>query len=302
MVTKSVKKIMTDKILTISECLPTLSKFSRNLTELALYNKLPPVFNRDNYIKIINRILKRRTKANVLLTGYAGCGKTAIIEKLAQILLENDIKEIQNIKKEEDLELLNKKEITVIFELSANALISGSKYRGDFEERVENIFKEIKRYKENVIIFIDEMHCISQLGMAEGAMSFSQALKPALARNEIRLIGATTTEESQILKKDKAFIRRFSEIQINQLTDNAAISCLDNIINDYANYHEIQVKIDSKELYNLILQVLPNTVFPDNAIDIIDETFVDCKMNNISNVTMKEIKKMLSEKTGLLII
>lgn len=281
---------------------PTLAKYSRNLNLLALQNKIDKVYGRDTQIQQIMRIMLRKTKSNVILTGLAGCGKTAIAEGLAYEIATSRVEHIakyyDNITAIPELLFGD----YVIYDLSMNSLLSGSKYRGDFEEKVEHILKEISQHP-NIIVFIDEIHQINDIGNAEGATSMGQILKPALARGDIRVIGATTTEEYKYIKRDKALARRFCEIVIPELIGETALKCFENIILDYGKYHKVNTeKIDCKVIMETVAHTMPKSVFPNNVIDIIDETFASARFDGKENVTMEDINKTISRITGYLVI
>lgn len=248
---------------------PTLIKFGTCYSEKALYEELTPCFGREEEIDIINYLLYRRTKPNIMLLGKAGVGKTAIVEGLS-IQLNNDF--------------INGKtnKFTIVHELCTNAMLSGSRYRGDFEERAQKLLDEIQRIKEfNIVVFIDEIHSINVLGNAEGATSFGQILKPALARGQIHLIGATTIDEyEQYLKNDKALCRRFNILEVQEFSGEKAITILQKILLDYGEYFKQDVSnIDIESIYNNYYNKL-NGTFPDNFINIIDETLAYITFNN----------------------
>ena len=248
---------------------PTLIKFGTCYSEKALYKELTPCFGREEEINIINYLLYRRTKPNIMLLGRAGVGKTAIVEGLS-VQLNNDF--------------INGKtnKFTIVHELCTNAMLSGSKYRGDFEEKAQKLLDEIQGIKEfNIVVFIDEIHSINMLGNAEGATSLGQILKPALARGQIHLIGATTIDEyEQYLKNDKALCRRFNILEVQEFSGEKAITILQKILLDYGEYFKQDVSnIDIKSIYNNYYNKL-NGTFPDNFINIIDETLAYITFNN----------------------
>ena len=307
-----------------------VSKFGRNLNLCALEGTISPVFNRESEVRAIQKIMMRRTKPNVLLTGPAGCGKTAIAEALAYHLATQKAEYMaKKAKAERDYEKalakweenaevdkvtgewLNRPEMptiaeppllhSIVFELSMNSMVSGSKYRGDFEEKMENIIKVCKRNPE-IILFIDEIHQMGAIGQAEGASNMAQILKPALARADIRVIGATTTEESAILKKDKALARRFSEIEVHPLTGETAVATAESILADYEKYHGIKVHgIAAKNILEMVNFHISG-VFPNNFIDVIDEAMSGAKYEGETAITMEEIKATIGRMSGHIIL
>lgn len=191
----------------------------------------------------------------------------------------------------------------IIYELSFNALIGGTRYRGDFEERLQNIIKELEN-KDNIVIFIDEIHQINEIGSAEGCTGMGQLLKPALARGDIKCIGATTIEEyNKYIATDKALARRFSNVNIKQLTGKIKTACIENILTEYGAYFNIDItEIEVNEVENIVTYCLPNTVFPNNIIDVVDEVLATAKFEKRDKITMTDIKNTISEISGLLVI
>lgn len=281
------------------EC-EALSKYSRNLNLAAIQGKTSPVYNREDVLDSVQKILLRRNKANILLTGLAGCGKTAIAEGLAHRIVQTRLDyQRKNDEQSEPKPLFLD---CVIYELSMNSLVSGSKYRGEFEEKMEKVL-EICATHPNIILFIDEIHQIGVIGAAEGATNMGQILKPALARGDVRIIGATTIEESEYIKKDKALARRFAEVMIHPLTGESAVQCLGKIMKDYESFHEIKLKnIKAKALFDKVVYFMPNSVFPNNVIDVIDETLASAKYEGRKTVTMTEINQTISRITGCIIV
>lgn len=267
-----------------------LSKYARNLNLLALNGELPPTYGREIEVDKIKSILLRRTKPNPLLTGVAGCGKTAIVEELARTFVQDYLN-------------TESPHIPIIYDLSLNSLVSGSRYRGDFEEKLKNILDTLSQQK-NIIIFIDEIHSLNEIGNSDGATSAGQILKPALARGDIKCIGATTTEEYfKYIATDKALARRFSTIEVKQLVGKTRTDCINNIIKEYGEYFSINTEeINADEIENIIDNIMTGTIFPDNVVDIIDSTLAAAKFEKKEKITMEEIKTTVMDITGYLIL
>lgn len=291
----------------MSDC-PTLAKVGRVLTLQYLEGKLDPCYNRDEIITSIQKIMLRKNKANALLTGAAGCGKTAIAEGTAAAYAERFIASMQkymDAKKtydkaykewnksdefvhppiapqEEDFFGVNDK--TIVIEVTFSALVGGTKYRGDLEERIEELLNECRRHP-SFILFIDEAHQIANSGKCEGGEGVSQLMKPALARGDIRVIGATTTEEAKYIWEDKALARRFNEVKVPQLATRAAIKTAENIMADYCKFHKVHSQVLAEDLLYAVFEALPHTVFPDNFINVVDETLAGCRFDGVQNAT-----------------
>jgi len=236
-----------------------LSKYTRSLTQLAADNKLDPVIGRDTEITRVIQIISRRTKNNPILIGEAGVGKTAIAEGLAVRMATGDVPES-----------LRGKELV---SLDLGLLIAGTKYRGEFEERLKGVMREIEKAQGNVILFIDEIHTIIGAGGAEGAMDASNMLKPALARGELRVIGATTTKEFQKhFEKDQALTRRFQPIRVNEPSLDDAVAILRGLKERYEVYHGVRITDDAIiAAAHLSARYVTERFLPDKAIDLIDE-------------------------------
>ncbi len=269
-----------------------LLKYTRSLTKLASENKLDPVIGRDMEIGRLIQILSRRTKNNPMLIGEAGVGKTAIAEGLALKMASGDVPE--SLK---DKELVS---------LDLGLLIAGTKYRGEFEERLKNIIKEIERAEGKIILFIDEIHTIVGAGSAEGAMDASNMLKPPLARGELRAIGATTLKEYQRhIEKDPALTRRFQPIHVAEPSIEDATTILRGLKERYELYHGVHVTDEAIQAsVNLSSRYITDRFLPDKAVDLIDEasSFLKISLENMPPVlekTHQEIMKLEIEKEAL---
>lgn len=237
-----------------------LNKYTRNLTKLASENKLDPVIGRDSEIARVIQILSRRTKNNPMLIGEAGVGKTAIAEGMAQRMAIGDVPES-----------LKGKELLT---LDLGLLIAGSKYRGEFEERLKNIMKEVERADGKVILFIDEIHTLVGAGAAEGAMDASNMLKPALSRGDLRVIGATTLKEyQQHIERDPALTRRFQPVYVQEPSIDDAVAILRGLREKYELYHGVRITDDAiVAAVELSSRYISDRFLPDKAVDLIDES------------------------------
>ncbi|MDO6758866.1 ATP-dependent chaperone ClpB [Tamlana sp. 2_MG-2023] len=244
----------------------SLNKYAKNLNQLAKDGKLDPVIGRDEEIRRILQILSRRTKNNPILVGEPGTGKTAIAEGLAHRIIDGDIPE--NLKDKQ------------IFALDMGALIAGAKYKGEFEERLKAVIKEVTTSNGDIVLFIDEIHTLVGAGGGQGAMDAANILKPALARGELRAIGATTLDEYQkYFEKDKALERRFQKVMVDEPDNESAISILRGIKEKYETHHKVRIKdeaiIGAVELSS---RYITNRFLPDKAIDLMDEAASKLRM------------------------
>ncbi|WP_121965104.1 ATP-dependent chaperone ClpB [Myroides sp. N17-2] len=244
----------------------SLNKYANNLTKLANEGKLDPVIGRDEEIRRVLQILSRRTKNNPMLIGEPGVGKTAIAEGLAHRIVQQDVPD--NLKDKQ------------IFSLDMGALIAGAKYKGEFEERLKSVVKEVTSAEGNIILFIDEIHTLVGAGGGEGAMDAANILKPALARGELRSIGATTLDEYQkYFEKDKALERRFQKVMVDEPDTESAISILRGIKEKYEAHHKVRIKDEAIiAAVNLSERYITNRFLPDKAIDLMDEAAAKLRM------------------------
>ncbi|RTL14067.1 MAG: ATP-dependent chaperone ClpB [Flavobacteriaceae bacterium] len=244
----------------------SLNKYAKNLNELARTGKLDPVIGRDEEIRRVLQILTRRTKNNPMLIGEPGVGKTAIAEGLAHRIVDGDVPE--NLKDK------------IVYSLDMGALIAGAKYKGEFEERLKAVVKEVTSAEGDIVLFIDEIHTLVGAGGGEGAMDAANILKPALARGELRAIGATTLDEYQkYFEKDKALERRFQKVNIDEPDTESAISILRGIKEKYEAHHKVRIKDDAIiAAVELSQRYITNRFLPDKAIDLMDEAASKLRM------------------------
>lgn len=244
----------------------SLNKYAKNLNELARTGKLDPVIGRDEEIRRVLQILTRRTKNNPMLVGEPGVGKTAIAEGLAHRIVDGDVPD--NLKDK------------IVYSLDMGALIAGAKYKGEFEERLKSVVKEVTSAEGDIVLFIDEIHTLVGAGGGEGAMDAANILKPALARGELRAIGATTLDEYQkYFEKDKALERRFQKIMVDEPDTESAISILRGIKEKYETHHKVRIKDDAIiAAVELSQRYITNRFLPDKAIDLMDEAASKLRM------------------------
>lgn len=277
---------------TAEETYDALNRFAINLNEMARSGKLDPVIGRDDEIRRVLQILNRRTKNNPILIGEPGVGKTAIAEGIAHRIVSGDVPE--NLKSKQ------------IFSLDMGALIAGAKYKGEFEERLKSVIKEVVSSNGEVVLFIDEIHTLVGAGRGDGAMDAANILKPALARGELRAIGATTLDEYQkYFEKDKALERRFQSVMVDEPDILSAISILRGLKERYESYHSIRIKdeaiIAAVELSN---RYVTNRFLPDKAIDLIDEAAskLRLEMNSVPeniDAIERKIKQLEIEREAI---
>ena len=248
----------------------SLEKYAKNLVDLARQGKLDPVIGRDDEIRRVLQILSRRTKNNPILIGEPGTGKTAIVEGLAQRIVRGDVPE--NLKDKQ------------LFSLDMGALVAGAKYKGEFEERLKSVINEVTASDGRIILFIDEIHTLVGAGKGEGAMDAANILKPALARGELRSIGATTLNEYQkYFEKDKALERRFQTVMVDEPDEISAISILRGLKERYENHHKVRIQDDACiAAVQLSERYITERFLPDKAIDLMDEAAAKLRMERDS--------------------
>lgn len=274
--------------------MPALATFGRDLTEMARKNELDPVIGRASEIERVIQILCRRTKNNPVLLGEAGVGKTAIAEGLAQAIIEGDVPEL----------LVEKRVVTLDLAL----MVAGTKYRGQFEERIKAVMDEIRKAK-NVILFIDELHTIVGAGSAEGAMDASNIIKPALARAELQCIGATTLNEyRKFIEKDSALERRFQSVMVNEPSVEEAVQILQGLRRKYEEHHHAKITDQAvREAVELSSRYLTDRFLPDKAIDIMDEAGARARISCMTRpselkVMEKEIEEIKEAKESAIAV
>ena len=263
----------------------SLSKYATNLVEKARQGKLDPVIGRDEEIRRVLQILSRRTKNNPILVGEPGTGKTAIVEGLAERIMKGDVPE--NLKNKQ------------LYSLDMGQLVAGAKYKGEFEERLKGVIKEVTNAHGEIILFIDEIHTLVGAGGGEGAMDAANLLKPALARGELRAIGATTLNEYQkYFEKDKALERRFQMVKVDEPDELDAISILRGLKEKYENHHHVRIQDDACiEAVQLSERYISDRFLPDKAIDLMDEAAAKLRMERDSvPEELDEMERSLKQK------
>ena len=262
----------------------SLEKYAKNLVDLARQGKLDPVIGRDDEIRRVLQILSRRTKNNPILIGEPGTGKTAIVEGLAGRIVRGDVPE--NLKDKQ------------LYSLDMGALVAGAKYKGEFEERLKSVINEVTKADGRIILFIDEIHTLVGAGGGEGAMDAANILKPALARGELRAIGATTLNEYQkYFEKDKALERRFQTVMVDEPDELSAISILRGLKERYENHHKVRIQDDACiAAVQLSERYISERFLPDKAIDLMDEAAAKLRMERDSvPEELDEISRRLAQ-------
>ncbi|MDY5656082.1 MAG: ATP-dependent Clp protease ATP-binding subunit, partial [Prevotella sp.] len=270
----------------------SLAKYAKNLVEQARAGKLDPVIGRDDEIRRVLQILSRRTKNNPILIGEPGTGKTAIVEGLAERIVRGDVPE--NLKDKQ------------LYSLDMGALVAGAKYKGEFEERLKSVINEVTKSDGRIILFIDEIHTLVGAGGGEGAMDAANILKPALARGELRSIGATTLNEYQkYFEKDKALERRFQTVMVDEPDELSAISILRGLKERYENHHKVRIQDEACiAAVKLSERYISDRFLPDKAIDLMDEAAAKLRMERDSvpeelDETTRKLKQLEIERESI---
>src|SRR3989344_8219017 len=255
---------------------PTLSQYSRDLTQMATEGKLDPVVGRDDEIERVIQVLSRRTKNNPVLVGKPGVGKTAIADGLAQLIAQQKVPQALQHKR--------------VLALDLPAIISGTKYRGEFEQRLKKIADEITAAKRSIILFIDEIHTLAEAGGAEGSIDADDILKPALARGDLQVIGATTAQEyKEFIKNDVTLDRRLHPILVDEPTKPETIKILRGIKRKYEQFHKVKITDEAIiAAVNLAAEHIKDKSFPDKAIDLMDEAASKVNIENVNNKAEKD--------------
>lgn len=273
---------------------PLLNLYARDLTQLALEDKLDPVIGRKHEISRVIQILSRRTKNNPVLIGESGVGKTAIVEELAAEVAKNNVPG----------PLKNKR----VLQLDLSGLVAGTKYRGEFEKRLKGIMDEIVTAQRNIILFIDELHTLAEAGEATGAINAADILKPALARGDLQVVGASTDRDyKKYIEHDQTLERRFQSVYVEEATPEQTLEILKGIRSRYEQHHQVGITNEAiDEAVELAKTALPKRTFPDKAIDIVDEAAAKVRLDAISNpdkykggiypqVTKDDVREVVAE-------
>ncbi len=263
---------------------PTLDTFTVDFTQQAKIGQIDPVIGRETEVHHLAQILSRRTKNNAILTGEPGVGKTAIVEALAQLIVSNEVPP----------NLRNKRMLS----LQIASLMAGTKYRGEFEERAKRIIQEIASAKRQIILFIDEVHTVIQSKGTEGAVNFSDILKPALARGDLQMIGATTSEDyEKYIKTDESLERRFQVIKVQPPTPEETVKILQGLKQKYEEYHQVQFTDEAlKAAVELSEQYIKDRKLPDKALDAMDEAAAMVKVGHLAEVTNVMLMTAVKQK------
>lgn len=261
-----------------------LSKYSRDLTEQAIKGNIDPVIGREEEIERVIQILCRRTKNNPVLIGKSGVGKTAIAEGLAQAIVNKKVPKLLQSKK--------------VLALDLTGILAGTKYRGEFEKRLKEISDEISASKRSIILFIDEIHTLAEAGGAEGAINAEDILKPALARGELQVIGATTAEEyKEFIKKDVTLDRRLHPLLVDEPTAKETVAILNGIKRKYEQFHKVKITSAAiKTAVELTAKGVKDKSFPDKAIDLMDEAAAKTSLEATSETEEKNWPAVDAEK------
>jgi ATP-dependent Clp protease ATP-binding subunit ClpC len=259
---------------------PTLDQYSRDLNHLAAEGKLDPMVGREEELERVIQVLCRRTKNNPVLIGKAGVGKTAIAEGLAQAIINKKVPLILQDKR--------------VLALDLTSIVAGTKYRGEFEQRLKKVADEITAAKRSIILFIDEIHTLAEAGGAEGAIDADDILKPALARGDLQVIGATTIEEyKEFIKKDVTLDRRLHPILIDEPTKDETADILRGIKRKYEQFHHVYITDEAiLTAVHLASEYIKNKSFPDKAIDLMDEAASKVSIENVDGKTQEEWPKV----------